>query len=104
MRQEDTCMCPPAEIKIFTLETACPIKNFIRLSLHHRPIRGQILCQIGDSVACNLHSCGGPGGAGGKLRIYASGVIHKVGIKSGHFDLFLAKVPGQLVDNGSNHF
>ncbi len=30
-------MCPPTEIKIFTLETACPIKNFNRLSLHHRP-------------------------------------------------------------------
>ena len=84
--------------------TACPIENFNRLPLHHRPICRQILCQIGNSIACNLHGRGGPGGAGGKLRIYTSGVVHKVGIKSGGFDLLLAEVPGQLVDNGSNHF
>ena len=59
------------------------------LSLHHRTIRGQILGQVGDRIAGDLHSSGGPGGAGGK----ACG-----------FDLLLAEVSGQLMDNGPNHF
>jgi hypothetical protein len=121
-------MCPPAEIKIFTLETACPIKNFIRLSLHqrrrkrlvqpttkyfqrfpamlslhHRPIRCQILSQVGDDIAGNLHGGGGPGIAGGELRIDAGRVIHKVGVKPGGPNLLLRQISGQLMDKGAHH-
>ena len=122
-------MCPPAEIKIFTLETACPIENFNRLSLHHRrrkrlvlpliqcfqrfpatlflygcPIRCQIFRQVGDDIARDLHSRGGPGIAGGKLGKDACGVIHEVGVKACGFDLAVAQIAGELVDEGAHHF
>ena len=96
-------MCPPTEIKIFTLETACPIKNFIRLSLHHRrrkrlilptiqcfqgflallrlrhrPIRSQVLCQIGNDIAGGLDGAGGPREAGSGSGVDAGSMVYKV--------------------------
>ena len=128
MRQEDTCMCPPAEIKIFTLETACPIKNFIRLSLHHRrrkrlvqpttkyfqrfpamlslhhrPIRRQILCQVPNDIPGYLHGSGRPGETGSELWKHAGGMVHEVGVKTGGLNLLLAEIPGQLVDQSAHH-
>lgn len=67
-------------------------------------LRGQILGQVGDRIAGDLHSSGGPGGAGGKLGKDAGGVVHKVAVKACGFDLLLAEVSGQLMDNGPNHF
>ena len=74
------------------------------LSLHHRPIRRQILRQVGDDIARDLHGRGGPGIAGGKLWIDACGVIHEVGVKACGFDLAVAQVAGELVDKGAHHF
>ena len=111
------------------LETACPIENFNRLSLHHRrrkrlvlltiqcfqrfpamlflygrPIRRQILCQIPDNVPSHLHGGGRPGEAGGELRKHTGGMVHKIGVKARGLDLLLRKVPGQLMNQGSHHF
>ena len=122
-------MCPPAEIKIFTLETACPIKNFIRLSLHHRrrkrlilptiqcfqgfpallplrhrPIRRQILGQISDQIALAGHTGGAVGEPGGSGGIHARCAVHKISVEPGGLDLLIREVPGQLVDDGANHF
>ena len=66
-------------------------------------LRSQIFCQVGDQVALDLHGGGGPGGAGGELRIDAGSMIHKVGVKAGSFDLLLAEIAGQLIDDGSHH-
>ncbi len=97
-------MCPPAEIKIFTLETACPIKNFIRLPFHHRPICRQILRQISDQVALTGHTGGAVGEPGGGGGGDTGGAVYEVGVKSGSLDLLIRQVPGQLMDDGADHF
>ena len=111
------------------LETACPIANFNRLSLHHRrrkrlvqptiqcfqrfpvtlflygcPICRQILRQISDQVALAGHTGGAVGEAGGGGGVDAGGVVHKVGGEGGFFNLVHGKVPGQLMDDGADHF
>lgn len=67
-------------------------------------LRRQILRQVGDDIARDLHGRGGPGIAGGKLGIDACGVIHEVGVKACGFDLAVAQVTGELVDEGAHHF
>lgn len=66
-------------------------------------LRRQILGQICDDVPGDLHSGGRPGIAGGKLRVYAGGVIHKIRVKAGGLDLAVAEVPGELVHQGADH-
>lgn len=73
------------------------------LFLYGRPIRRQILRQIGNDVAGDLHGGGGPGISRGKLGIYSSGVIHKIGVEPRGFNLFLTQVTGKLVNQGSYH-
>ena len=73
------------------------------LSLRHRTIRCQILGQIRNDIAGDLHRGGGPRIAGGKLRVDADGVIHEIGIKTGGSDLLLAEISGELMDQGANH-
>lgn len=63
----------------------------------------QILCQVSDGIAGGLHCGGAPGGAGCGNGVHAGSVVHKVGIKTGSFDLLVAEVPGQLMDNGAHH-
>ena len=65
---------------------------------------GQILCQVGDGVALDLHTCGGPGEAGGGGGVYAGAVVDEVGGKGGVLDLGVGQLPGQLVDDGPDHF
>lgn len=77
---------------------------FLMLSLRGRTICCKVFCQIGDRIAGNLHGCGAPRRAGSKLRVDASGVVHKVGVKSGGPDLIFVEVAGQLVDDGPYHF
>ena len=109
-------------------ETACPIENFVRLSLHHRrrkrlvqptiqcfqrfpatlflygcTICRQILGQVGDNVARNLHGGGGPGVAGGKLGIDAGGVVYKIRVESGRFNLLLIQVARKLMNQRPDH-
>ena len=67
-------------------------------------LRRQILRQVGDDIARDLHSRGGPGIAGGKLGKDACGVIHEVGVKACGFDLAVAQIAGELVDEGAHHF
>lgn len=66
-------------------------------------LRRQVLGQVGDDVAGDLHGGGGPGVAGGELGIYAGGVVHEVGREAGAPDLFLRQIAGQLMDDGPNH-
>ena len=73
------------------------------LFLYGRPIRRQILCQIGNGVPCDLHGSRGPRGAGGKLGIDPGGVVHEIGIKPSGLDLLIGQIPGQLVDDCPHH-
>ena len=66
--------------------------------------RRQILGQVGDDIAGDLHGGGGPGVAGGELGIHAGGVIDEIGVKAGGLDLAVAQVAGELVDEGAHHF
>lgn len=63
----------------------------------------QVLSKIGDDVPGDLHGGGGPGISRGKLGIYSSGVIHKIGVEPRGFNLFLTQVTGKLVNQGSYH-
>lgn len=63
----------------------------------------QILGQIGYDIACDLHGRGGPRVAGSELRIYASGVVHEIGIESSSLDLLVAQIPSELMDQGAYH-
>lgn len=62
-----------------------------------------VLSEIGNNIASNLHCGGGPGIARGKLRIYPGGVVHKIGIKPGGFDLILIEVACKLMDQSTHH-
>lgn len=73
------------------------------LSLHDRSICGKILSEVRDGIAGDLHGGGRPGAAGGKLREHTGGVIHKIGVEAGGFDLLLGQIPGQLMDQRADH-
>ena len=73
------------------------------LSLHNRSICGKILSEVRDGIAGDLHGGGRPGAAGGKLREHTGGVIHKIGVEAGGFDLLLGQIPGQLMDQRADH-
>ena len=64
---------------------------------------GKVLCQVGNQIAFHLHGRGGPGETGSGGRINARGMVNKIGVESGCFDLFLTEIPGELVDKGPNH-
>ena len=66
-------------------------------------LRSQILGQVGDGVALDLHAGGGPGEAGGRGGVDARRVVHEVGGEGGVLDLAVRHFPGQLVDDGSDH-
>ena len=74
------------------------------LFLCHRPICRQVLSQIGDDIAGDLHGGRRPGIAGSELGIDAGGVVHKVGVEPGGLDLFLIQIPRELMDQGADHF
>lgn len=64
----------------------------------------QVLSQVSDDIAGGLDAPRGPGEAGCGGRIHTGGVVHEVGGKGGiGADLFIGKIPGQLVDNGRYH-
>lgn len=65
---------------------------------------GQIFRQVGHRVAGDGDSGGVPGTAGGGGGIDTGGVIHEIGRKAGFPNLTVAEFPGQLVDDGADHF
>lgn len=67
-------------------------------------LRSQILGQIRDNVARDLHGGGRPGIARGELGIYASGVVHKISVESRSFDLVIIQVSSELMDQSAYHF
>ena len=67
-------------------------------------LRRQILRQIGHRVALDGHRRGIPGEACRRRGIDTGGVIHEIGRKAGFPNLAVAELPGQLVDDGADHF
>ena len=67
-------------------------------------LRRQVFRQIGHRVAGDGDSGGVPGTAGGGGGIDTGGVIHEIGRKAGFPNLTVAELPGQLVDDGADHF
>ena len=76
--------------------------NFM-LSLHHRSIRSQVLCEVRDGVARDLHGARRPRVARGELRENACRVVDKIGLESSLLDLFLREISRELVDNRADH-
>lgn len=75
------------------------------MSFSHRTICREVFREIGDRVASGLDGGGAPRKAGGGGRVNSGGVVHEVGREGGAIAyLFIGEVPGELVDNGSNHF
>ena len=74
------------------------------LSLHPRSIRGQIFSEISNHIALDRHTGGAPRKTGGGSGIDTRRVIHKIGVEARCFDLIIAQIPCQLVDNCSDHF
>ena len=66
-------------------------------------LRSQILRQVCNGVALDLHTGGCPGEAGGGSRVDASRVVHEIGSKGRVLDLGVGQLPGELVDDGSDH-
>lgn len=64
---------------------------------------GHVLGEVGDGVAGGLEGGGGKGHSACGLRPDAGGVIHKVDVKAGFFDLLDGEVAGELVDDGADH-
>ena len=67
-------------------------------------LRSQILCQVGNGVALDGHTCGGPGEAGGGGGVHTGAVVDEVGREGGVLELSIRQLPGQLMDDGANHF
>ena len=64
----------------------------------------QIFVQIGDDVALALNICGRERYACRRRRIYACGMIDKVGVKSAFLDLLVAETARQLINDRTDHF
>lgn len=64
---------------------------------------GHVLGEVSDGVAGGLEGGGGEGHSACGLRPDAGGVIHKVDVKAGFFDLLDGEVAGELVDDGADH-
>ena len=73
------------------------------LSLHNRTIRRQILRQVRDGVARDLHGARRPRVARGELRENACRVVDKIGLESSLLDLFLREISRELVDDRTDH-
>ena len=64
---------------------------------------GEVLGEVGDGVARDLHRRRRPRIAGRKLREHARGVIDEIGIEAGLLDLVRREVPRELMDDGADH-
>ena len=63
----------------------------------------QVLGQVGDGVALDLHARSGPGEAGGGGGEDPGGMVHEIWGKGGILDLGVSHLPGQLMDDGPDH-
>ena len=64
---------------------------------------GEVLGEVGDGIARDLHRRRRPRIAGGELREHAGRVVDKIGIEAGLFDLIYREVSRELVDDGADH-
>lgn len=64
---------------------------------------GHVLGEVGDGVAGGLEDWRRRRHSACGLRPDAGGVIHKVDVKAGFFDLLDGEVAGELVDDGADH-
>ena len=64
---------------------------------------GEVLGEVGDGIARDLHRRRRPRIAGGELREHAGRVVNEIGIEAGLFDLIYREVPRELVDDGADH-
>lgn len=63
----------------------------------------QVLRQIGDGIALDLHGRGCIGPAGSCRREHAGAVVYEIGCKAAVFNLGVRQVSGQLVNDGADH-
>ncbi len=85
-------------------EKALRHQRFFMLFLHPRAICCQVLGEVGDDVALHGHGRGGVREAGGGGGIDAGGAVDEVGVEPGGADLLVGELPGELVDDGADHF
>lgn len=73
------------------------------LSLYNRTLGGEVLGEVGDGIARDLHRRRRPRIAGGKLREHAGRVVDEIGIEAGLLDLIYREVPRELMNDGADH-
>ena len=73
------------------------------LSLHDRSIRSQVLCEVRDGVARDLHGARRPRVTRGELRENACRVVDKIGLESSLLDLLLGQIARKLVNDRADH-
>lgn len=76
--------------------------NFM-LSLHNRSIRSQVLCEVRDGVARDLHGARRPRVTRGELRENARRVVDKVRLEPSLLDLLLGQIARKLVNDRADH-
>ena len=64
---------------------------------------GEVLGEVGDGIARDLHRRRRPRIAGGELREHAGRVVDEIGIEAGLLDLIYREVPRELMDDGADH-
>lgn len=62
-----------------------------------------ILSQVRNNISRRLEKACGKGLARGCNRVNACGMIDKIGVKTGTFDLLRRQIPGQLIHNRGDH-
>ena len=73
------------------------------LSLHDRSIRSQVLCEVRDGVARDLHGARRPRVTRGELRENARRVVDKVRLEPSLLDLLLGQIARKLVNDRADH-
>lgn len=73
------------------------------LSLHNRTIRSQVLCEVRDGVARDLHGARRPRVTRGELRENARRVVDKVRLEPSLLDLLLSQIARKLVNDRADH-
>lgn len=65
---------------------------------------GKVLNKISHGISLDLHGCCGVGETGSGGGVDTGGVIHEVGRKGTVLNLAVFQIPGQLMDDGADHF
>lgn len=73
------------------------------LFLHSRTIRSQILCEVCDGVARDLHGARRPRVTRGELWENARRVVDKVRLEPSLLDLLLGQIARKLVNDRADH-